>query len=352
MSTRKVQTVRGDVTPQVLGRTLTHEHLCMKFTHFYREPPREIENNFNEGITCSKVGYIRQYPYSSKYNLLLNDDDARDAVTSDVQLYKALGGGTIVENSTVGLERDIEFYKKVSETTDVHIVAGTGHYIADVQADNTLQSTKEDLYNHMLQEITVGCVDYPTVRAGFMGEIASVWPMRDFERKAISAAGELQAQIGCGVSFHPHRDPAAPFEILRLYAEAGGDVSKAVMSHLDRTLLDPTKLMEFSELGSYCQFDLFGVEVSYYQLNVDTDMPSDSQRMGMVRQLVDEGKEDKILLSHDIHTKHRLTKFGGHGYSHIITNVLPRLKHKGVTQEVIDQITIHNPGKWLTMATA
>ncbi|XP_052741872.1 phosphotriesterase-related protein isoform X2 [Bicyclus anynana] len=266
MSTRKVQTVRGDVTPQVLGRTLTHEHLCMKFTHFYREPPREIENNFNEGITCSKVGYIRQYPYSSKYNLLLNDDDARDAVTSDVQLYKALGG--------------------------------------------------------------------------------------DFERKAISAAGELQAQIGCGVSFHPHRDPAAPFEILRLYAEAGGDVSKAVMSHLDRTLLDPTKLMEFSELGSYCQFDLFGVEVSYYQLNVDTDMPSDSQRMGMVRQLVDEGKEDKILLSHDIHTKHRLTKFGGHGYSHIITNVLPRLKHKGVTQEVIDQITIHNPGKWLTMATA
>lgn len=83
-----------------------------------------------------------------------------------------------MENSTAGLERDIEFCKRVSEATDVHIVAGTGYYIADLQADNTLKSSTEDLYNHMLQELTEGCVDYPSVRAGFMGEIASVWPLR------------------------------------------------------------------------------------------------------------------------------------------------------------------------------
>ncbi|XP_045766781.1 phosphotriesterase-related protein [Maniola jurtina] len=349
MSTGKVQTVRGNVSPQVLGRTLTHEHLCMKFTHFYRQPPKELESNFTEGFTCEKVGFIRQYPYSSQYNLLFNDLDSRNAVLSDVQLYKSLGGGTIVENSTLGLERDIGFYKQVSESTDVHIVAGTGHYIADVQAEDTLKSSKEDLYNHMLEELTVGCVDYPTVRAGFMGEIASVWPLRDFERKAIAAAGELQAQIGCGVSFHPHREPEAPFEIIRIYAEAGGKVDKAVMLHLDRTLLDPAKLLEFSELGTYCQFDLFGIEVSFYQLNLDTDMPSDAQRIGMIRQLVKEGKEDKILMSHDIHTKHRLTKFGGHGYSHINTNVLPRMKLKGFSQDLIDKITIHNPARWLTI---
>ncbi|XP_034831395.1 phosphotriesterase-related protein [Maniola hyperantus] len=349
MSTGKVQTVRGNVSPNILGRTLTHEHLCMKFTHFYRQPPKEIESNFKEGFTCEKIGCIRQYPYSSQYNLLFNDLDARNAVLSDVQLYKSLGGGTIVENSTLGLERDIGFYKHVSESTDVHVIAGTGHYIADVQAEDTLKSSKEDLYNHMLEELTVGCVDYPTVRAGFMGEIASVWPLRDFERKAISAAGELQAQIGCGVSFHPHREPEAPFEIIRVYAEAGGKVNKAVMSHLDRTLLDPAKLLEFSELGTYCQFDLFGIEVSYYQLNEDTDMPSDAQRIGMVSQLVKEGKEDRILMSHDIHTKHRLTKFGGHGYSHINTNVLPRMKHKRFSQDVIDKITIHNPATWLTI---
>lgn len=56
----------------------------------------------------------------------------------------------------------------------------------------------------------------------------------DFEKKAIRAAAEIQAQIGCGVSFHPHRNPAAPAEIIRLHLEAGGRADKTVMSHLDR----------------------------------------------------------------------------------------------------------------------
>lgn len=68
------------------------------------------------------------------------------------------------------------------------------------------------------------------------------------------------------------------------------------------------KLLEFAELGSYCQFDLFGTEVSFYQLNVATDMPSDAQRINMIRQIVNDGKVDRVLMSHDIHTKHRLVR--------------------------------------------
>ncbi|CAH4032902.1 unnamed protein product [Pieris brassicae] len=344
----KVQTVLGDVDSSVLGRTLTHEHLAMEFSHFYKEPPKQIADKFKVGFTLQNVGFLRQYPYSSETNLLLNDSLAKEAVLNDVSAYKKYGGGTIVENTTVGIKRDIDFYKQVSETTNVYIVAGTGHYIADVQDTKVIALKIEDLYNHMLKELTEGCVDYPSVKAGVMGEIASVWPIKDFERKAIKAAGELQSQLGCGVSFHPHRDPEAPFEIIRLYTEAGGRVEKAVMSHLDRTLLEFEKLFEFSQLGVYCQFDLFGVEVSHYQLNIATDMPSDAQRLNMIKRLVDQGKEDKVLMSHDIHTKHRLIDFGGHGYSHIINNILPRMKAKGFTDEQIDKITIQNPASWLS----
>jgi hypothetical protein len=59
----------------------------------------------------------------------------------------------------------------------------------------------------------------------------------DFERRAIIATGEVQAQLGCPVSFHPGRHPEAPFEIIRLFQEAGGAVKKTVMSHLDSELL-------------------------------------------------------------------------------------------------------------------
>ena len=81
------------------------------------------------------------------------------------------------------------------------------------------------------------------------------------------------------------------------------------MSHLDRTIDDYETLFKFAELGVYCQFDLFGIECSYYQMNESFDMPSDGQRMNKIVELVKAGCEDKILMSHDIHTKHRLVKF-------------------------------------------
>ena len=40
-------------------------------------------------------------------------------------------------------------------------------------------------------------------------------------------------------------------------------------------------------------------------------------------------------------------RFGGHGYSHILNNVLPKMKAKGVSQATIDKIMIENPKTWL-----
>ena len=75
------------------------------------------------------------------------------------------------------------------------------------------------------------------------------------------------------------------------------------------TLVKDEDLLEFSNLGCYCQFDLFGTECSLYQMNLAVDMPSDAQRMDKVMCLVDAGKEDRILMSHDVHTKHRLVSY-------------------------------------------
>lgn len=83
-----------------------------------------------------------------------------------------------MENTTEGINRHLSFYQTVSKASNVHIVAGTGHYIADMQSGDTLKQSTEDVYNHMLEELTKGCVKHPEIKAGFMGEIASVWPIR------------------------------------------------------------------------------------------------------------------------------------------------------------------------------
>lgn len=75
------------------------------------------------------------------------------------------------------------------------------------------------------------------------------------------------------------------------------------------TVRETNRLLEFAATGAYCQFDLFGTECSFYQLNTEFDMPSDAQRMDYITRLVREGYEDRILISHDIHTKHRLVWF-------------------------------------------
>lgn len=36
------------------------------------------------------------------------------------------------------------------------------------------------------------------------------------------------------------------------------------------------------------------------------DVPSDADRMNRIIEFVNEGFEDRILISHDIHTKHKL----------------------------------------------
>lgn len=195
----------------------------------------------------------------------------------------------------------------LSRDSGVNVIAGTGHYIEMTQDPNTLNMTVEEMINLYTNDITEGVnVEGEKIKCGFIGEVGSVWPITDFEKRAIEATAIVQSQLKCGVSFHPGRDPRAPPEIVRIYLEAGGDASKCVMSHLDRTLLNDEQLLEFSKLGTYCQMDLFGTEVSWYQLTPSIDMLSDADRVSRLKLLKDIGKTNRILMSHDVHTKHRL----------------------------------------------
>ncbi|XP_043541658.1 phosphotriesterase-related protein-like [Chiloscyllium plagiosum] len=115
-----------------------------------------------------------------------------------------------------------------------------------------------------------------------------------------------------------------------------------------RTILERDKLLEFAKLGSYLEYDLFGVELLNYAFCPVVDMPCDIERINWIRFLTDEGYGDNLLMAHDIHTKNRLTKYGGHGFSHILTNIVPKMKQRGIPQSAIDKILVENPKRWLT----
>ena len=78
-------------------------------------------------------------------------------------------------------------------------------------------------------------------------------------------------------------------------------------------------------------------------------MLSDAQRINFIVQLIDNGYVSKIVLAHDICFKTAITKYGGHGFAHILENIVPRMKEKGINQNEIDQMLIENPKKLLTI---
>ena len=73
---------------------------------------------------------------------------------------------------------------------------------------------------------------------------------------------------GAPLIIHPGRNPRAPFEILDVLEQAGADISRTAMSHLDRTISDVDELLRLAHRGCYLEFDLFGIELSNYQVSL------------------------------------------------------------------------------------
>lgn len=95
-------------------------------------------------------------------------------------------------------------------------------------------------------------------------------------------------------------------EIVNIIRDAGGNVSKTVMSHLDRTIFEYEGLVELAKTGCILEHDFFGIEVSHYQNNLSVDFLSDAQRIHRIKHLIDNGFADQLVIAHDVHTKHRL----------------------------------------------
>lgn len=53
------------------------------------------------------------------------------------------------------------------------------------------------------------------------------------EKRCVQASAHVEFSIGCPVIIHPGRDAEAPFEIVRVYLEAGGRADRLVMSHIE-----------------------------------------------------------------------------------------------------------------------
>ena len=353
-----VNTVMGSISPDELGQTLMHEHLFIKFylpldqikrwKMIGAVPPKtkkELEI-WNEPFTVqnsSRLTYMHNRDKS-----ILNQSD----VIEEVLAYKVLGGTTIVDTTPGGgtLGREPKLLRRMARDTGINIVMGTGFYREAWHPLEIDKWTLDDLTAYMVKEITIGADD-TGIKAGIIGEIPvqslSFRPDSN-EVRVLRASARASRLTGAAISIH--NDGFAipskknnPHVGLDLLEEEGADLTRVVMGHVSgKGASDIGFLESLLRRGVYLQFDLLGGAI-YAGSNTYNNPDVDS-----IITLINRGYADRLLVSHDIHWKTHLRKYGGHGLTFVHQHLIPYLLDKGIYQHQIEQILIENPRRVLT----
>ena len=349
--TGKAQTVLGLVGPERLGITLPHEHMfvdIMGVFDEYKPDNKEELELASQPVSMESLWWVRRHPASNLDNMVFDDEQM---AIKEASYYKNAGGNTLVDVTTDQFGRDPQGLVRISKATDLNIIMGCGYYIASMHPDDMDSMSEDDIRSEIIRDITVGARD-TGIRAGIIGEIGCTEPLHDNEQKALRAAASAQSETGAPLTIHtprkPHADLTGCMEIIRILTDSGGDVSRTVMCHIERTVRDPDQRRELAQTGCFMEYDIFGWE-GYYSMPT-VDLPNDNDRINEIMLLIDQGHLDQILISQDICWKSSLRSYGGHGYAHILRDVVPVMLAKGMTEDQIHTIMVRNPQRLLQFA--
>lgn len=341
-----VMTVCGSIPASALGVVTPHEHLFIdirnQFTEFSSATRRAISE---QPVQISNLDALSRNPYAVKDNLVLNDPTIAEA---EAMRFKRAGGDTIVDATGIGIGRDPEALHSIARATGLNIVAGCGYYTADTHPPDMDSRTVEQIKQEMLTDIRIG-IDGTRIRAGVIGEIGTSAQILPTERMVLIAAAEVQAETGLGLHVHTYpwgKQGLLALEILRQY---GACLSKVAIDHVD-VEIDLDYCIELAKTGAFIEFDNFGKEYFIdrrFRGFAGGIFARDIERVRAIKQLIDAGYLEHILISNDVCLKTLLHTYGGWGYDHLLNNIVPMMLDEGISIDQIDVLLRDNPRRFL-----
>ena len=312
-----VETVKGPVDSDQLGFTLMHEHIFVLST--------EIEENYRTGF---------------------GDEEARvEQAVARLDELAAAGVRTFVDLTVVGLGRDIRRIQRVAERVDLNIVVATGLYTYNelpyyflYRGPGTLMGGEEPLVEMFVGDIEEGIAG-TGVKAGILKCATERQGMTPDVERVLRAIAQAHRRTGVPISTHSFAPGRNGLDQQRVFHEEGVDLSRVVIGHSGDTT-DLGYLRELADAGSYLGMDRFGIDIL---------LPFE-QRVETVAEMCRQGYADKMVLSHDAACHNdwfddaalAVATPNWH-YMHILRDVIPALRQRGVTEEQIDRMTVVNP---------
>jgi phosphotriesterase-related protein len=340
--TKKIVTVLGEISPDNLGITLPHEHLLWDQSCWAHDEPYELwlREQYRQPVMLENRGHVVYHSFNYRDNLCQTD---LQVAVEEAMKFKMAGGGTICDVSPVGLGRDPKALFKIALATGLNIIMGSAFYVSASWTEQEKQLSEVQIKQHIIDEFING-VEFPRIKPGILGEVGISNIRNPLEIKSLRASGMAQRELGCPLLIHTPIWEQPGNEILDRLENVGADLRKVALSHLDPTMEDYDYADSLAKRGAYIVYDQFGMYLKSYE---GPFIPSDDIRIKTIKEQIRRGNLKNILISHDVCFKICLTKWGGHGYGHILENIVPRLLEEGVTEEQINTITIENPKRFL-----
>jgi phosphotriesterase-related protein len=318
-----IRTLLKDVPPDQFpnGATLMHEHLIGIGNYASPPDPKTC------GMPCAPPV---KGPAIAGVDLLVDE------------LKASAGDGVVcIVNSTTRLMTDenMRDLRDLATRSGMHIVAGGG-FFREAYPKELMAGSEQGITDWLVKHAT-------SQRWGAFGEIGTSMPtMEADERKFLIALAAAQLRTNLPIFTHiPHQScPKCAVEQLELLTSRGVHPRSIAIGHMSTVKLeddpDGDSLKTVAKAGAFIAFDTIGHQMA-------TSHIPERMKVQRVLQILEAGYEDNLMFSADFAQGFNLKANWGNGYSSVIIQFVPKLKHAGVKDNVLRKILVDNPRRFL-----
>jgi 5-phospho-D-xylono-1,4-lactonase len=312
-----IRTVLGDITPDTLGVTDSHDHL---FFASVRLPGQEL-------------------------------DDAA-AAEAELRAFAAAGGQALAQWTPMGLGRRAEELPALSQAAGVHIIAATGLHQAGNYRPEKLSVLLDGLAERFIAELGEGLrldedPDGPAIgarggrgqrigspRAGLVKVAGDFHHLDRHASTVFEAAAAAHRATGSTIAVHLEGGTHPLGVFAALHDRLGVAADAIILGHLNR-FPDPGPHREAAQAGAFLGFD------GPSRGNHATDW----RLFDLLGSLAETGHTDRILLGGDTTSAAaRGSSGGGPGVPFLLTDIRARVR-RDFGPDVDDAIFRRNPAR-------
>lgn len=312
-----IRTLLKDYAPEELGggATLFHEHMQLAPDFSVRFAAAAAAARAANGLppvpTRGGAGRAGGPPPDIMHNV--------DLMSEEVSKAKSQANiACIVDAGHPDMGRDINFIRQVSMKSGMPIVAGGGFYSQPFYPKEISTMSEDQIFKALVKQ-----ADSDTL--GVFGEIGSWDEITPTERKVFRAVGRAHMATNLSIFTHTGIPGKSALEQLDIFEDAGVKPDRVVIGHLGN-LVDPNVYVHkaICRRGAFVGFDRQGGN-------------NDAMQVPMVMALIEAGFASHLMFSAD----------ASNGYAKTLTMFVPKLKAAGATDQVLHQITVDNPRRFL-----